>query len=158
MCILNVPSKKLTKTGNALLISFDDIPDFCTSCFQVTQKVLPADRATKGRSNGNCLHHGILRHVRLLDAASSYNHFAPPRKYNMVAALLARQRRTQRGRVGDNPPPLSLICYKTLLPAQRRLIVFAYFCLLICRLNANTTEWICMQIARNNVNGPKSND
>ena len=32
------------------------------------------------------------------------------------------------------------------------------FCLLICRLNANNTEWICMQISRNIVNGPESND
>jgi len=31
------------------------------------------------------------------------------------------------------------------------------FCLLICRLNANITEWICTQISRNIVNGPKSN-
>ena len=124
MCILNVPSKKLTKTGNALLISFDDIPDFCTSCFQVTQKVLPADRATKGRSNGNCLHHGILRHVRLLDAASSYNHFAPPRKYNMVAALLARQRRTQRGRVGDNPPPLEFDMLQNFITCAKEINCF----------------------------------
>ena len=39
-------------------------------------------------------------------------------------------------------------------------LVFALFshtfCLLICRLSANTTEWICMQISRNIVNGPKS--
>ena len=47
---------------------------------------------------------------------------------------------------------------KTLLPAQRVLIVFAYICLLICRLNANTTEWMCMQISRNIVNGPKRNN
>jgi len=37
--------------------------------------------------------------------------------------------------------PLSMIFYKTLLPAKRRLIVFAYFfCLLICQLNANFKE------------------
>ena len=30
------------------------------------------------------------------------------------------------------------------------------FCLLICRLNAYTTEWICMQLSRYVVNGPKS--
>ena len=46
---------------------------------------------------------------------------------------------------------------KSLLPAQRILFVFVYFCLLICRLNANNTEWICMQISRSIVNGPKSN-
>jgi len=32
------------------------------------------------------------------------------------------------------------------------------FCLLICHLNANTTEWICMQFSRNIVNAPKSNN
>ena len=32
------------------------------------------------------------------------------------------------------------------------------FCLLICRLNANTTYWICMKISRNIVNGPNSNN
>jgi len=35
----------------------------------------------------------------------------------------------KRGGVGVNPPPLCLIFYKLLLPAQRRLIVFAYFLL-----------------------------
>ena len=39
------------------------------------------------------------------------------------------QGRTQGGVLGLNPPPLSLIFYKILLPAQRRLIVFAYFLL-----------------------------
>jgi len=37
--------------------------------------------------------------------------------------------------------PSSLIIYKALLPAQMRLNVFVYFCLLICRLIANTAEW-----------------
>ena len=31
------------------------------------------------------------------------------------------------------------------------------FCLLICRLNANTTEWIYMQVSRNIANRPKRN-
>jgi len=44
-----------------------------------------------------------------------------------------------------------------LLPAQRRLTVFAYFCLLICGRNANIMEWIYMKISRNIVSGPKSN-
>ena len=39
------------------------------------------------------------------------------------------QGRTQGGLVGLNPPPFRLIFYKILLPAQRRLIVFAYFLL-----------------------------
>ena len=42
--------------------------------------------------------------------------------------------------------------------AQRRQLFSYTFCLLICRLNANTTEWLCMQISRNMVNGPKSNN
>ena len=34
--------------------------------------------------------------------------------------------------------------------------LFLYIvCLVICRLHANTTEWICMQISRNIVNGQK---
>ena len=40
-------------------------------------------------------------------------------------------------------PPLSLLFYKTLLPAQRRLLFSHTFCLLICRLN------VLMQIPRN---------
>ena len=51
--------------------------------------------------------------------------------------------------------PMSWYFTKTLLLAQKRLIVSAYFFLLICWLNANTTEWICMQISRNIVDGPK---
>jgi len=50
----------------------------------------------------------------------------------------ACQGRTQGG-LGLKPP-LSWIFYKTLLSVQRKLIVFAYFLLAICRLNANTTE------------------
>jgi len=60
--------------------------------------------------------------------------------------------------VGVNPLPWAWHFTKTLLPAQRGLIVFAYSCLLICRLNANTTEWINTQISRNIANGPKSNN
>ena len=51
----------------------------------------------------------------------------------------ACQGRTQGGGLGLKPP-LNLIFYKTLLSVQRKLIVFAYFLLAICRLNANTTE------------------
>jgi len=42
------------------------------------------------------------------------------------------------GEFGVNLRPGACYFTKTLLPAQRRLIVFAYF--LLCRLNANTTE------------------
>jgi len=54
-------------------------------------------------------------------------------------------------------PPWSWYVTKTLLPAQRRLFSHT-FCLLICRLNAYITEWFCMQIWRNIVNGPQSNN
>ena len=42
---------------------------------------------------------------------------------------LLHKGRTQGEGFGFNPPPLSIIFYKTLLPTQRRLIVFAYFLL-----------------------------
>ena len=64
-----------------------------------------------------------------------------------------------RGRpVGVETPRWVWYATKTLLYAQRKLIVFIYIFLLICRINENTTEWICMQISRNIVNGPKSNN
>ena len=48
---------------------------------------------------------------------------------------------------------------KPLLPAHRRLLFSHTFCLLICRINANTTELICMKSSRNMiVNGPKRNN
>jgi len=75
-----------------------------------------------------------------------------------VAKWMLKQSKGVRKGVEVKPHTLSLIFYKTLLPAQRRLIVFAYFLLVICRLNANTTEQICMKISRNIVNGPKSNN
>ena len=47
----------------------------------------------------------------------------------------------RKGRVlGLNPPPLELDILQKFIAFARRLGVFAYFCLLICRLNANTTE------------------
>jgi len=60
------------------------------------------------------------------------------------------QGRTQ-GVVGVNPS-LSSIFYKNFITCARRLFSHT-FCLLICRLNANT-----MQISRNIVSGPKSNN
>ena len=66
------------------------------------------------------------------------------------------QGRTQVGRVGITPPPWAWYFAKK-LPAQKRLLFSHTFFLLICRLNANTTEWICMQSSRNIANGPKSN-
>jgi len=77
---------------------------------------------------------------------------------NMNTTLHQDQGRTQRRRGWSWPLPWAWYFTKTLLPAQRRLIVYAYFLLLICGLNANTTEWICMQISMNIVSGPKSNN
>jgi len=45
------------------------------------------------------------------------------------------QGRTQGGGI-----PLSLIFYKNFITCAKEIIVFAYFFLLICRLNANTTD------------------
>jgi len=46
-----------------------------------------------GGQPGNCPQPEIFRHVRLFGTAPNCNHFAPPRKYHMGAALLARQMR-----------------------------------------------------------------
>jgi len=35
---------------------------------------------------------------------------------------------------------------------------FVHFLLVWCQLNAKTTEWYCMKISRNTVNGPKRNN
>ena len=70
-------------------------------------------------------------------------------------SLNCYQGRTQVG-VGVKKA-LSLIFYKNFITCAKEIIVFTYFCLLICRLNANTMEWICKQISSNIINGPKSN-
>jgi len=46
----------------------------------------------------------------------------------------------RNGRILGLKPPLNLIVSKTVLPAQRILIIFAYILLVKFRLNANTTE------------------
>jgi len=65
--------------------------------------------------------------------------------------------RGKGGRLGLNLP-WAWYFTKALLPARRRLSVSHTFCLLICRLSANSTEWVCMKISRKSVNGPKSNN
>ena len=65
----------------------------------------------------------------------------------------------RKGREGwGNPLVLDIL--QALLPAQRRLIFFAYFLLvnLSTWCKYSTTEWICMQISGNLVNGPKSDN
>ena len=81
--------------------------------------------------------------------------------YLVVVTKEHRETRAQaRGGFGVKNPPWTWYFTKTLLPAQRRL--FSQFshtcCLLICQLNVNTAEWICMQISMNTVNGSKSNN
>ena len=75
-----------------------------------------------------------------------------------VNCAACSQGRTQGG-VGVKPPPW--ICYvtKTLLLMQKEFVyVFVHFLLVWCQLNAKTTEWFCMKISRNTVNGPKRNN
>jgi len=43
--------------------------------------------------------------------------------------MLVKYKGVRKGGVGVNPPPLELDILQNLLPAQRRLIVFAYFLL-----------------------------
>jgi len=54
--------------------------------------------------------------------------------------------------------PLSLICYKHFIICANEINCFRTHCLLICRLTANIAEWICIQVSRNIVNGPKRNN
>jgi len=56
------------------------------------------------------------------------------------------------------PPPLSLMCYKNVITCAKEINCFRIHCLLIWRLTANITEWICMQISRSIVNGSKRNN
>ena len=63
----------------------------------------------------------------------------------------------QKGGWGEKPPELDILQKLHYLRKGDKLFSHT-FCLLIRRLNANTTERICMQISRNIVNGPKSNN
>jgi len=79
-------------------------------------------------------------------------HFAPP-------ALIRRP--CSNSAPGELCPPSLRPWYKIssfkLYYLRKGDELFSHFGLLICWLNANTTEWICMQIWRNMVNGTKSN-
>jgi len=80
--------------------------------------------------------------------------------HGFVSAINAySQGRTQGGvGVGVNPP-LEIHIFQKLYYLRKGDYLFVHtFCFLICRLNANTTEWICMQISRNIVNGPRSHN
>jgi len=57
------------------------------------------------------------------------------------------------------PPPLNLLCYKNVITYAKEFVyVFAHFLLVWYQLNAKTTQWFCMKISRNTVNGPKRNN
>ena len=72
----------------------------------------------------------------------------------MSIFCISDQGRTQVG--GPVNPPLNLIFYKNFITCEKKKIVFPYICLLICRLNATTMEWNCMQISSNIVKLAKS--
>ena len=57
--------------------------------------------------------------------------------------------------VGVKKPPWAWYFTKFIAYAKE---INGFRILFACRLNANTTNWICMQISRNIVNGPKSNN
>jgi len=58
--------------------------------------------------------------------------------------------------LGLNPPPLELDILQKRYYHRKGDQLFSHtFLLLICRLNAKTTEQICMQISRNIINGLK---
>ena len=68
-----------------------------------------------------------------------------------------KQGRTQGG-LGLTPT-LKLLCYKNVITYAKAFVyVFAHFLLVWCQLNAKTTEWFCMKISRNTVNGQKRNN
>ena len=63
------------------------------------------------------------------------------------------------GRVSGLKPLLELNILHKLYYLRKGDYLFSHtFCLLVCQLNANSTEWICLQISRNIANGPKSNN
>jgi len=67
------------------------------------------------------------------------------------------QGRTQGG-LGLNFPLKLDILQKLDYLRKRHELFLHTFCMLICRLNANNMEWICMQISRSILNGPENND
>jgi len=63
------------------------------------------------------------------------------------------------GGVGVKNPLLNLLCYKNVITYAKEFVyVFVHFLLVWCQLNAKATEWFCMKISRNTVNGPKRNN
>ena len=69
-----------------------------------------------------------------------------------------KQGRTQGG-LGLTLPPLNLLCYKNVITYAKEFVyAFVHFLLVWCQLNAKTTEWFCMKISRNTVNGRKRNN
>ena len=56
---------------------------------------------------------------------------------------------------GANPPLEFSMLQKRHTYAKEFVYVFVHFLLVWCQLNAKTTEWFCIKISRNTVNGPK---
>jgi len=78
-------------------------------------------------------------------------------KWLKQLVLAPGQGRTQGG-LGLTPP-LNLLCYKNVITYAKEFVyVFVHFLLVWCQLNAKTTEWFCMKISKNTVNGPKRNN
>jgi len=125
---------------------------YATDCFSVcVSSVLPF------RSNQN------LR-LLVIRGASWFLYFvviplSPPSMSKRCATkhVNSDKGRTQGGLMGLTPLEFDML--QKVYNLHKGNSLFSHtFCLLICRLNANTTEWICMQISRNMVNGPKSNN
>ena len=63
------------------------------------------------------------------------------------------------GGFGVKTHPVNLLCCKNVITYAKEFVyVFVHFLLVWCQLNAKTTEWFCMKISRNTINGPKRNN
>jgi len=94
--------------------------------------------------------------VYIATTAQNYGCEFRPRQFRSVSAEPLAAKGLRRW-VGVKSP-LSLIFYKNFITCPKEITFLHTFCLLICRLNANATKWICMQISMSIANGPKSND
>jgi len=94
---------------------------------------------------------------------SSMNRIWVTARHSIVVVHLVLQTNTIKGvRKGEGlglNTPFDLGILQKLYYLRKGDQLFSHtFCLLIFRLNANTTEKICMQILRSIANGPKSNN
>ena len=62
--------------------------------------------------------------------------------------MFVSQGRTQGGVLGLTPP-LNLLSYENVITYAKEFVyVFVHFLLVLCQLNAQTTEWFCMKISK----------